>query len=407
MSSNIDVSCIKYLTDHPTQCTCVFCKRPSFRYLLIDISTVHSRLYFVQRKFSESCFAFQQMYTHWMQNQERYAPQLVGSHSHKWALATYRMLWFYGQCLRRTITQCDASLEIFRKAEKYVSSLHDEAIEHELKMQIENAIMLRDNAFKVRQSSQHINVFQPITISTPSKILFVDKENCQPTATEKDNQKDCLPCSSKNVKSKDCTNILTTAKQATVSSTSSNATTKTLPTESKPISKATAISITSITKDHQITTKPATKTSSRTMPKPTQAVDTANIAIPGPTETKSTKRNVSSLRRATSTHPETTKTHRHKTAPPPSTLPTISKSSTSQKDSEIQTLKTTAIPKATQHPVKQSPNGSRPISNDTNIRVSSRALVAAAGKTIRPARTVEPSREPIARVTRGAARRDV
>lgn len=361
------------------------------------------------------------MYEHWKQNQDLYTPQLIGWHSHKMTLATYRMLWFYGQSLR-SVDRNDESLEMFRKADKLLGSMNDKAIDHELHMQILNVIMLKNKDLRSQETLQQINLVKrgekdlqrrAITstsaTSTPIKLKRHSQDAVTPVkdvavAEFKPSAEGLIVWTSdkdeavsmKKVKEEKCS-------LSSAPSTEKSCTPEVLITSKSASLKAPLKSIASQSsgKTSKETAKDKHTSRTKQKPIPTATSNTASV-ISAITEIKSSKENTSSLRRATAVDVSTA-TNRQKTVSTKKDhkAPSTSKTSAVKRNSEnISPKTTTTIPKA-KLSLKQSPDQKpRPLSNDTNIRVSKRALTAA----VRSLR-VESSEPAITRTTRGAARR--
>lgn len=364
------------------------------------------------------------MYEHWEQNQERY---LADGHSNEMTLSTYRMLWFYGQCLRNA-NQYDASLEMFRKALKLVDLMYDKAIEQELRMQIENTVMTKNNEFGQRKSSQQLNAVKSEETNEYNYRVWVKQLIPLKISDKNPSDKRSGLSSPAKIPRRHSHDAVTPVKGAAVSASKPSVETvdvwtsekntqpstemvrpeSVIPIASKPIKKSIPI-------ESQIPTKPiasqsslktvTTKTSKdATKAKPTSRSlqKSTSVACPeiaaGTTEAaKPAKRNVApmSFRQKTATTTKQSSTSSSLVAP--------------TRDSENQAPQIlTTIPKASQ-PVKRSPDKVRPLSNnnDTNSRVnSSRPLISAAARHVRP-RIGSESSETIPRTTRGAARRAI
>lgn len=432
LSQMSDVPFSKYLIKHPKECPCSFCKRPSFRHLLIDISTVYSRLFYVKRNFAESLSAFKQIYVHWELNQDRYDLQLAAGHSHKMALALYRMLWFYGQSLRQA-NQINESNEIFQKAQKFASSMHDQAIEHELQIQIEHnhlAYFLRHaepapNGLQINlMKSGEKNLQRRDIKPTLESLGIYVTENTKPRPiTEKVKQEHCKPVASSTmisaprkstkpppsivkVKPEDCKPV--------ASSTMISApreyqiplfNEKFIQEDCKPVANSTMISAprrytkpplfigqiiqedcepvassTMISMPRYATTKPEVLHTPQLTTKTSKDATKSTISYSTPaTEPK---------RNTTAQSDGLSNDHYRKTVPTTSTQPSTSKKKTENCGSR----KASTVPKGTQP---------RPLSNDTNIRVNSAVVKKIPSRGVE----LESSNEPIARATRSATAR--
>lgn len=363
----------KYLAKHPQQCSCLFCARPTFRFLLIDLSTVYCRLFFIKRRFDESILAFRQMHAHWHKHQERYAVHRSGCYSQNMVLATYRMFWFYGQSLRKC-AKYDVCLEMLRQAATQLRAIHDAAMEHELRMQMENAASMADGGIHVRRSSAG----QLNATKCGEKLLM----------------RSDFRSSEKSAQTKNKHTMITTPGEDVVVVTNTKSSVESVPNAikdrimfEKPKSSDKENKAKATTPDIQTTSNQIDSAKSNGAPsKNTPTLSDIPPTIPP-------KKTASSLRRIHTTDGAASPNRRPKTA--------TTKVCKSEKESENRTPQKASIFIPPAKPCADR----RPLSNDTNPRVINSRPPAVVPKTIRSRVHPDGSSESTPRATRSASRR--